>query len=196
MKVAPLIKGWHLLLILLFFFGCASTKEEGHDHGKDMPQVSVPKDYVYPMAEINFKQLTKENRGMQILLENATTVNDFYRGAVQEKELGETRLQSAKWEEARIHLEKSNQFLRVVLNYLPDDEAQRNIYGSHKVIFMPNLLMADNDLKLLAIDRKIGKADEAVESEKAGRRYLSKSLGDVKTEWAFQVQKEFDALGK
>ncbi len=195
-KTASLKRAWPLMAMLsitLLGIQCTSSKEELRDHGK-VPSASVSKDRVYPMSEVNFERLAKENRGLQVLLENATTVNDFYRGAVQEKELGESLLKAGKWEEARIHLEKANQFLRVVVNYLPDDEAQRRIYGSHKVIFMPNLLMADNDLKLAKIDKGIGKEDEAVKAERRGKGYLAKSLAHVKTEWAFQLQREFGRL--
>lgn len=193
--IASLKRALPVMLILLIVLGgtrCTATKEELHDHGKMAPAVSVSKDHVYPMSEVNFEKVIKENQGLQVLLETATTANDFYRGGVQEKELGESLLKAEKWEDARIHLEKSNQFLRVVVNSLREGEAQRNIYGTHKVIFMPNLLMADNDLKLASIDRRIGKEKEAVESERAGKGYLSKSLGQVKTEWAFQLQKEFE----
>lgn len=184
-----------ILFITLLGTQCTASKEELHDQGK-VPSASVSKGRVYPISEVNFERLAKENRGLGVLLENATTVNDFYRGGVQEKELGEALLKGGKWEDARIHLEKSNQFLRVVVNYLPEDEAQRNIYGTHKVIFMPNLLMADNDLKLASIDRRIRKEDEAVESERLGKGYLAKSLEHVKTEWAFELQKEFEEVPK
>ncbi len=56
-------------------------------------------------------------------------IHDYYRGGVQEKEEGERLMKEGRWEEARNHLEESNRFLRVVLKYLPEDEASRNVYG-------------------------------------------------------------------
>ncbi len=101
-------------------------------------------------------------------------------------------MKEGKWEEAKIPLEKSNRFLQVVLRYLPEDEAYRNIYGDTVVIFLPNLLMADNYLKLITIYKKTGKDKDVTEAERNGKEYLSRSLARVKTEWAYQVQKGFE----
>jgi hypothetical protein len=130
---------------------CAVTKEELHAHGGMTSVKTYPKDYVHPLTEINLDKLINENRGLKVLVENATTVHDYYRGAVQEKAEGERLLKEGKWEEAQIPLEKSNRFLQVVLRYLSEDEAYRNIYGDTVVIFLPNLLMADNYLKLITV---------------------------------------------
>jgi hypothetical protein len=155
---------------------------------------TYPKDYVHPLTEINLEKVIIENRGLRILEENATSVHDYYRGGVQEKEEGERFLKEEKWEEAQIHFEKSNKFLRVVLRYLPEDEAYRNIYGDHVVIFLPNLLMADSYLKLTKIYMKIDREDKAVDAERDGKEYLDRSLKDVKTEWAFQIKKGLDKV--
>ena len=129
---------------------------------------------------------------MKVLIENATTVHDYYRGGVQEKAEGERLFKEGKWEEAQIPLEKSNRFLQVVLRYLPEDEAYRNIYGDHVVIFLPNLLVADNYLRLVTVYKKMGKNNETIEAERYGKEYLSKSLKSVRTEWAFQIKKGFE----
>jgi hypothetical protein len=184
-------------LLLVIIFGllgtrCAATKEELHAHG-DMPPVKTyPKDYVHPLTEINLDKVINENRGLKVLVENATTVHDYYRGAVQEKAEGERLLNEGKWEEAQIPLEKSNRFLQVVLRYLSEDEAYRNIYGDTVVIFLPNLLMADNYLKLITLYKKMGKDKDIIEAGRNGKEYLSRSLTSVKTEWAFQVKKGFE----
>jgi hypothetical protein len=60
------------------------------------------------------------------------------------------------------------------------------------VIFLPNLLMADNYLDLITIYKKIGKDKDITDAERNGKEYLSRSLASVKTEWAFQVQKGFE----
>jgi hypothetical protein len=183
-----------LLVVSLGFFGsrCAATREEGHAHG-DMASVKTyPKDYVHPIIDINLDKVISENRGLKVLVENATTVHDYYRGAVQEKTEGERLLKEGKWKEAQIPLEKSNRFLQVVLRYLSEDEAYRNIYGDTVVIFLPNLLTADNYLKLITIYKKIGKENDIIEADRNGKQYLSRSLASVKTEWAFQVKKGFE----
>ena len=187
-------KVFYLFLILIISFlgvRCAGPKEELHAHGDMTPVKTYPKDYVYPLLEINLEKVVKENRGLKVLEENATTVHDYYRGSVQEKAEGERFLQEGKWEEAVNHFEKSNKFLRVVLRYFSEDEAYRNIYGDHVVIFLPNLLMADNYLKLITIYRKIGRDDKIGSALEYAKDYLSFSLKSVKTEWALQIQKGF-----
>ena len=101
---------------------------------------TYPKDYVHPITEINLEKVVKENQGLKVLVENATTVHDYYRGGVQEKAEGEKLFKEGKWQEAQIPFEKSNRFLQVVLRYLPEDEAYRNIYGDHVVIFLTQSL--------------------------------------------------------
>ncbi len=182
------------LLVIFGFFGtrCATTKEETHAHGAMASVKIYPKDYVHPLTEINLEKVINENRGLKVLVENATTVHDYYRGAVQEKAEGERLLKEGKWEEAQIPLEKSNRFLKVVLRYLSEDEGYRNIYGDTVVIFLPNLLMADNYLQLITIYKKMGKDKDIIEAERSGKEFLSRSLASVKTEWAFQVKKGFE----
>jgi len=183
------ISYWVFILIFGFFITrCATPKEE---------LKTVPKDYVYSLKEINLEKVFGENRGLKVLEENATAVHDYYRGGVQEKEEGEKLIKESKWEEARRSLEKSNRFLRVVLKYLPEDEASRNIYGEQMVIFLPNLLIADNDLKLVTVYKNLKEDERAVQAKTEGQLYLAESLKSVKTEWAVQIKKGFeDALLK
>ena len=176
----------YLIFILIFgFLGtrCAAPKEE---------LKTYPKDYVHTLAEINLEKVFNENRGLRVLEENATTVYDYYRGGVQEKEEGEKLAKESRWDDARKQLEKSNRFFRVVLKYLPEDEAHRNIYGEQLVIFMPNLLIADNDLKLVIVYKNMGNDNKVAESKVDGQNYVAESLKSVKTEWAYQIKKGFE----
>jgi len=177
-----------LYLTFILMFGglgmrCAAPKQ-GFE--------TYPKDYVYPLTKINLEKVFSENRGLEVLEENATTVYDYYRGGVQEKEEGERLSRESKWADARAHLEKSNRFLRVVIKYLPEDEPSRNVYGDQTVIFLPNLLIADNDLKLLAVYKVMKNDDKMVEVKSDGQHYLSESLKSVKTEWGYQIGKGFE----
>jgi hypothetical protein len=169
-------------IIIVGFLGtkCATPKEG---------LKTVPKDYVYPLTGINLEKVFAENRGLRVLEENATKVHDFYRGGVQEKEEGERLLKESSWDEARKHLEKSNRFLRVVVKYLPEDEAHRDVYEGQTVIFLPNLLMADNDLKLVTVYKNMRNDNRAAEVKDEGQYYLAESLKSVKTEWAYQIKK-------
>jgi hypothetical protein len=178
-----------MFVLIVGFLGtrCATPKEG---------LKTYPKDYVHPLTEINLEKVFAENRGLKVLEENATKVHDFYRGGVQEKEEGESLMKENSWDEARKHLEKSNRFLRVVLKYLPEDEAYRDIYEGQTVIFLPNLLMADNDLKLITVYKNMRNENKAAEVKGEGQYYLAESLKSVKTEWAYQIKKGFEELLK
>ena len=177
----------YFIFILMFGFSgmrCAGPKEDVRTY---------PKDYVHPLTKINLEKVFSENRGLEVLEENATTAYDYYRGGVQEKEEGERLMKESKWAEARTHLEKSNRFLRVVIKYLPEDEPSRNVYGDQVVIFLPNLLIADNDLKLVAVYENM-RDDEGVDEAKGdAKRYLAESLKSVKTEWGYEIKKRLEA---
>lgn len=177
-----------MIFILIFgFLGarCATDAHKGE-------LKTYPKDYVHSLTEINLEKVFFESRGVKVLEENATTVHDYYRGGVQEKEEGEKLIKGSRWEEARRHLEKSNRFLRVVLKHVPEDEAYHNIYGNQVVIFMPNLLIADNDLKLVAVYKNLRNDRKVSEAKAEGKLYLAESLKSVRTEWANQIKKGFE----
>jgi hypothetical protein len=178
------ISYWVFVLTFAFLgTRCAAPTEEVK---------TTPKDYVHPLKEINLEKVFSENRGLKVLEENATTVHDYYRGGVQEKEEAEKLTKEGKWEEARLHFEKSIRFLLVVLKSSPEDEAYRNVYGEQTVIFLPNLLVADNALKLVSVYKNMRNDKAAAEAKNEGQRYLTESLKSVKTEWAYQIQKGFE----
>jgi hypothetical protein len=153
---------------------------------------AYPIDQLYSLKEINPEKVYAENRGLKVFEENATTTHDYYRGGVQEKEEGETLMKAGKWDEARLHLEKSNRFLRTVLKYQPQDDAYLNVYGDQAIIFLPNLLIADNDLKLVVVYKNLNNESKAAEVRTEGKLYLAESLKSVKTEWAHQIKKGFE----
>ncbi len=183
-----------VLIFSLWGIRCTASREELHAHGEMSPIKTYPKDYVHPLMEINLEKVVNENRGLKVLEENATTVHDYYRGGVQQKAEGEVLLKQGKWEEALTHFETSNRFFRVVLRYLSKDEAYLNLYGDHVVIFLPNLLSADNYLKLVTVYQKLGRDDKASQAKGHGEYYLSESLKSVKTEWAYQVKKGLEEI--
>ncbi len=190
MKRIHLKKALVLVFILIVAFlgtRCATDTQTHEPVAK-----TYPKDYLHPLKEINLEKVYAENRGLRVLEENATTTHDYYRGGVQEKEEGENLMKAGKWGEARIHLEKSNRFLRVVLKYQPADDANLNVYGEQTIIFLPNLLIADSNLKLVSVYKNLKNDDKAVQVRKEGQLYLSESLKSVKTEWANQIKKEFE----
>jgi hypothetical protein len=173
--------------VFILIFGLLGTRCATPAHKEEVK--TYPKDYVHSLKEIDLEKVFNENRGLKVVEENATTVHDYYRGGVQEKEEGERLLKESKWAEARKQLEKSNRFLRVVLKYLPEDEAHRLVYEGQTVIFLPNLLIADNHLKLITVYRNLKEDDRAAQAKAEGQQYLAESQKSVKTEWALQIKK-------
>jgi hypothetical protein len=192
-----------LIVVVVSGFGCASTEEEiqGHEeragpsmmtHGGMAMMMTQAKDYVYPLAEINLQNVFEENQGLKMSKENATMVHDYYRGGVQEKAEGEKLMKEGEWLGAEDHFWNSISFLKVVVDYFPDDEPCKNIYGDHVVIFVPNLLMADDELKLMEIYSKTRKYEEIYWARRDGKAYLSRSLRSAKTEWGYLLKKDLE----
>jgi hypothetical protein len=190
-----------LTVVALSGFGCAATKEgvQVHEeapsmmtHGGMAMMMTHAKDYVYPLTEINLDRVIEENQGLKMSKENATMVHDYYRGGVQEKAEGERLMKEGKWVEAEAHFQESNWFLKVVVDYFPEDEPCKNIYGDHVVIFLPNLLIADNQLKLMEIYSKTRKYEDIYWARRDGKAYLSRSLRAEKTEWGYLLRKKLE----
>ncbi len=186
-----------LIIVSLSGFGCAGRKEEVQVH-EEVPSIMMThaKDYVYPLTEINLENVIEENQGVKMLKENATLVHDYYRGGVQEKAEGERLMKEEKWEEAEVHFQKSNWFLKVVVDYFPDDEPSKNIYGDHMVIFLPNLLIADNGLKLMEIYCKTKRNEDIYWARREGKGFVSRSLDSAKTEWGYRLKKDLNGKFK
>jgi hypothetical protein len=190
-----------LTVVSLSGFGCAATKEEVHAH-EEVPSMMThsgmtmmmthARDYVYSLTEINLENVIEENQGLKMSKENATMVHDYYRGGVQEKAEGERLMMGERWEEAEAHFQKSDWFLKVVVDYFPDDEPCMNIYSDHAVIFLPNLLIADNQLKLMEIYSKTRKYEYIYWARRDGKAYLSRSLRSAKTEWGYRLKKDLE----
>ncbi len=182
------VSGLVFILIVAFF----GTRCATDTHTHEPVAKTYPKDHLHSLKEINLEKVYAENRGLRVLEENANTAQDYYRGGVQEKEEGETLMKGGKWNEARLHLEKSNRFLRIVLKHFPEDDAYLNVYGEQTIIFFPNLLIADTDLKLIAVYKNLKNENRAAEVKREGQLYLAESLKSVKTEWAVQIKKGFE----
>jgi hypothetical protein len=75
---------------------------------------------------------------------------------------------------------------------IPEDEPCKNIYGDHLVILLPNLLVADNQLKLMEICIETKKNEYIPGIARERWTHLSRSLGRVKTQWGYLLKKEFE----
>lgn len=182
-----------LFLLLSFLMSqCAAQKVELNTHGGTAPPRVFPPDHVFSLNEVNLEKVFEECRGVMVLEENATTVRDYYRGGVQEKEKGERLLREGRWEEAEARFKKSNRYLEKVTEYLPEDDPCLNVYEGHFLIFVPHLLMADNELGLAKIYKKTNRKGDVYWTLRRGREYLSQSMKTAKTEWAYKMKKEFE----
>jgi len=180
------------LLLSLLMSQCAAQKGELNTHGETDPPRVFPPDRVFSLKEVNVEKVFEECRGMMVLEENATTVRDYYRGAVQEKEKGKKLLREGRWEEAEARFKKSNRYLEKVTEYLPEDDPRLNVYEGHFLIFVPHLLMADNHLELARIYKKMTRKGDVYWTLRQGREDLAQSLKTSKTEWAYKLKKEFE----
>ncbi len=197
---------------------CASPGERVRSAEESVPNLLKSQEKIHSFGEVNLGKVLEENQGIRILEENATTVNDYYRAGVQEKEIAEKLRQQDSWGQARSHFEKSNRLLRIVVEYSPEDDVALNIYGDHTVIFIPNLLVADNHLKLAGILEKMRSMHKKMSSQMripepmravhheimqmtdkdiywilwAGREFLSHALKSAKTEWGLKLLEAYE----
>ncbi len=147
-----------------------------------------------PMQKANQETVLAENEGLQIVWEDAKDARDFYRGGVQRKSSAEKRFQEKAYPEALKYYQVSNDFLTKLLTYLNEDMAEFTLYEGTDILFFPNLLLADNYLKIGLIQRETGHEASAQSSWKKAQSFVQKSLQSEKTEWGLTLEKEVASL--
>ena len=73
---------------------------------------------------------------------------------------------------------------------MDEDCAEYTLYEGTDILFFPNLLMADNYLKMGLIARETGRESAAQAHLKKAQSSVSKSLQSERTEWGLAVEKE------
>ena len=121
-----------LFVLLLFAFlatqGCAAiTPPKG-----DQRLVSL--------KEANLGAVFEENEGLEVILEDAKELRDFYRGGVQQKAKAEKRFQEKLYPEAMGLYRSSNEFFLTLLQHIDEDSAEYNLFEGTNILFFPNLL--------------------------------------------------------
>jgi len=147
-----------------------------------------------PLQKANQKAVLAENEGLRIVWEDAKDVRDFYRGGVQQKAEAEKRFQEKAYPEALKSYNASNDFFSRLFQYLNEDMAEYTLYEGTDILFFPNLLTADNYLKMGIIQRETGHEGPAQSSWKKAQSFVQKSLQSEKTEWGLSLEKEVAAL--
>jgi hypothetical protein len=169
------------LLSFFFFLGCAS--------------VPLPVDQpMIPLKEANWELVLEENEGLEVLLPDCKEVRDFYRGGVQQKAKGEKLFQDKAYAEAMKLFKASNDFFQSVLDFIPQDDAKYALFEGTEVLFFPNLLVADNYLKMGSIDREKKEMSAARRNWKQALAYADKSLQSENTEWGRILRQEIISL--
>ena len=147
-----------------------------------------------PIQKANLKAVLEENEGLEFVWENAKDVRDFYRGGVQQKTKAEKRFQEKAYPEAMKLYQSSNDFFTKLSQYMEEDYAEFPLFEGTNVLFFPNLLTADNYLKMGLIYREEGREGSAQSSWKRAQSFAKKSLQSERTEWGLSLDKELSSL--
>ena len=171
-----------LILAFLGFSGCGGVVPIMGEKNPTPPQ------------KANQEAALAENEGLQIVWEDAKDVRDFYRGGVQRKSSAEKGFQEKAYPEALKYYQVSNDFFTKLLTYLNEDTAEFTLYEGTDILFFPNLLLADNYLKIGLIQRETGREGPAQSNWKKAQSFVQKSLQSEKTEWGLSLEKEIAGL--
>jgi hypothetical protein len=167
-----------LVLALLTFQGCAATT----------PPPGSKR--LIPLKEANLQAVFEENEGLEVTLEDAKEVRDFYRRGVQQKAKAEKLFQGKNYPEAMKLYGSSNESFSFLLRYIDEDSAEYELFEGTHILFFPNLLVADNYLKMGLILRATGHEGRAQRNWKRALSFLKDSLRAEPSEWGLAVQQE------
>jgi hypothetical protein len=170
------------LFPLLTLLGCAALPPP------------TPESPPVPLAKVNLEAVLEEQEGLEIIWEDAKEVRDFYRGGVQQKAKAEKDFGSKKFPEALKLYDTSNDFFLMVLKYIGYDSCEYTLFEGTQIIFLPNLLVADNYLKAGRILKAMGRESSAKRKWKQALPYVQQSLRCENTEWGLLLQKELHTL--
>ncbi len=171
-----------LILVLFVFPGCGGVAPIVGEK----PPIALQK--------ANQQAVLGENEGLQMVMEDAKDARDFYRGGVQQKAQAEKRFQEKAYPEALKFYQSSNDYFNRLFQYMSEDMAEYNLFEGTDILFFPNLLMADNYLKMGLIQRETGQEGSAQSSWKRAQSFVQKSLQSEKTEWGLTLEKEVAGL--
>lgn len=147
-----------------------------------------------PLAKANLEAVLEEHEGLEVLWENAKEVRDFYRGGVQQKAKAEEKFRERSFPAALELYDRSNEFFLVVLDYIKQDCCEYELFEGTNILFLPNLLVADNYLKSGRILNEMGRESSARRKWKKALSYVDQSLRWERTEWGLEIEKELHSL--
>jgi hypothetical protein len=147
-----------------------------------------------PLQEVSLKAIFEENEGLEITRENARELRDFYRGGVQKKAKAEEELGKKGFQAAMQLYLLSNDFFSTLLEHSDHDSAEYNLFEGTNILFFPNLLVADNHLKMGRIDDAMGRKRSARRNWNRALTWVKQSLKCERTEWGLTLQEEILSL--
>ena len=177
------MKVWVIIFSLVAFLGCAST-----------PPPSPTSQKPLPLKEANLEMVFEENEGLEMNPEDAKELRDYYRAGVQKKALAEKHLREKAYREALMFYEESCDLLSTVLRHIEEDTVQFPCFEGASLLFFPNLLAADNHLKIGKIQKAMGREKSAQRNWKRALFFTRQSLRFEKTEWGISLQQEILSL--
>jgi hypothetical protein len=142
------------------------------------------------LQEVNLEAIFEENEGLEVTRENAKELRDFYRGGVQQKAKAEKEFQEKGYPVAMKLYLSSNELFSTLLEYLDSDSAEYNLFEGTSIFFFPNLLVADNHLKMGRIHDAMGRQRTAYRNWKRALSLVRRSLESERTEWGLALQQE------
>lgn len=147
-----------------------------------------------PLSKANLEAVLEEHEGLEIVWQDAKEVRDFYRGGVQKKAQAEEKFREKSFPEGLKLYDQSNEFFLVVLDYIQHDSCEHVLFEGAKILFLPNLLLADNYLKAGRILNETGRESSARRKWKKALTYIEHSLSRERTEWGLEIEKELHSL--
>lgn len=174
--------GFFVFLSFLMIQGCAPPPP---------PRAQSP---LVPLAKANLEAVLEEQEGLEIEWEDAKDVRDFYRGGVQLKARAEKKYRGKSYFKALEIYDKSQEFLFVVLKYVPYDSSSYTLFEGTQILFFPNLLIADNYLKIGKILKAMGRDSSARRQWEKALPYIQQSLRCEYTEWGLATERELNLL--
>lgn len=170
-----------LIFALLALQGCTST----------IPPAAGPP---IPLKEANLEAVFEQNEGLEVTPDDAKELRDFYRLGVQQKAKAEKLFQGKDYPEAMKLYHSSNESFSAILRYLEQDSAEYTLFEDTHILFFPNLLVADNELKMGLIQQTKGEEGSAQRCWKRGLASVQKSLQAEHTEWGLSLQEKLISL--
>lgn len=147
-----------------------------------------------PLKKANLEAVFEENAGLEVIREDAKELRDFYRGGVQQKAKAEKLFQERAYPEAFRVYRAANEFFSTLLQHVDEDAAEYTLFEGTHILFFPNLLVADNHLKMGLILRAQEREGRAQRHWKRALSFVRESLRSEPSEWGLTLQRELLSL--